>query len=115
MLWKLFAIAMVVLFVTGLTPHARDIFDLVGLPIEVIGCVGVVAYAFRCPTSQTRAWAASGWLFAGWSVVIIAVGATRGATQGLPLYAIAPALLFAGVWLYPTWLALHRLGRARYA
>lgn len=115
MLWKLFAVILVVFFVAGLTSHARDIYDLIGLPIQVVACIGVVAYAFRIPTSQTRLWVAFGWLFAGWSIVIIVVGATRGAIQGLPLYAIAFALVFAAAWLYPTWVALHRLARAEHA
>lgn len=115
MLWKLFAVVLVFFFAASLTPHARDIYDLIGLPIEVIACTGIVAYAFRLPTSRTQLWAAFGWLFAGWSVIIMAVGATRGFTQGLPLYAIALALVFAAAWLYPTWLALHRLARGEHA
>jgi hypothetical protein len=111
MLWKLFAVVMVLLYVTGLTLHVRDAFDLVGLPIEVIACIGLVAYAFDLPTSHRKLWVAFGWLFSGWSVLVIAVGAVRGFIQGLPLYGIAFTVAFAVAFFYPTWLALNRLGR----
>ncbi|MET3828078.1 hypothetical protein ABIC16_003833 [Sphingomonas sp. PvP055] len=115
MLWKLFAVVLVVFFLVGLTPHARDTYDIIGFPIEVIACIGVTAYAFRLPTSQNQLWMAFGWIFAGWSVLVIAVGATRGFIQGLPPYAIAFAFVYAATWLYPTWLALHRLARAEHS
>ena len=115
MKWKLFAIVMAVFFAWGLTLRPRDILDLVSIPIDGLATAGLLAYAFRFQRVQTRLWAAFAWTFAAWSLFQLAVGVLRNLEHGSPAYAIVGGLGLVAAMMYWNWVALHRIGRAKFA
>ena len=113
--WKLFAVVMTTFFLFGLREVPRDALDMAAMPIDCLASIGLLAYAFGLRQAGIRFWKPSAWAFAAWSISELVVGAIRGSERGSPAYAIVGGLSIVAAIQYFNWLALHRLGRARYA
>ena len=84
-------------------PHA---FDIVSIPVGVLGSLGLIMYAFSLPTPSQLIWRAFLPIFIASSAWEIATAVKNEGISAEAVFGVAPALLLVGF----TSVALYRLG-----
>jgi hypothetical protein len=114
-MWKTFGGVMAGLWVLGITEIGLDgrldPDEMISLPIDTVGTVGLLLYAFRHASRVPLFWHYFAPGFAVWSVLSLIIDWVREAAAFVGPASAILALTSCGVLSYFNWIALRRLGR----
>ena len=119
--WKVFAALSIALFAGGAftgrdKPVAYPWVDWVGLPIEFIALIGLVAYAFMLPAGRTHFWRNFALAYPVWVLISIGVMFIRKPEmhdESMRTVGYVGAVFVAFALAIPTWIAIRRIGKAQ--